>query len=78
MAKKAELDIKKIGSRLRELRKKKGLTQKDIVKIFKLSDQNLVSRYENGILNPPLKFLIEVSEYYNISLDWILKGKKSK
>jgi transcriptional regulator with XRE-family HTH domain len=73
-----EFDTKKIGNRLKEIRKKNGLTQKDIVKIFKLSDQNLVSRYENGILNPPLKFLIEFSEYFDVSLDWILKGKKTK
>jgi len=73
-----EFDLKKIGSRLKEVRKKNGLTQKDIVKIFKLSDQNLVSRYENGILNPRLKFLIEFSEYFDVSIDWILKGKETK
>lgn len=73
-----EFDSKKIGNRLKEIRKKNGLTQKDIVKIFKLSDQNLVSRYENGILNPPLKFLIDFSEYFDVAIDWILKGKELK
>jgi transcriptional regulator with XRE-family HTH domain len=73
-----EFDSKKIGNRLKEVRKKNALTQKDIVKIFKLSDQNLVSRYENGILHPPLKFLIDFSEYFDVAIDWILKGKETK
>ena len=57
--------------RIKSLREEHGLRQKDISKILNISRQ-LYSRYERGIQRLPVKHLITLSKYYNISVDYIL------
>ncbi|MBR6634731.1 MAG: helix-turn-helix transcriptional regulator [Clostridia bacterium] len=57
--------------RLKTLREEHGLRQKDIGKILNISRQ-LYSRYERGTQRLPIKHLITLSKYYNISIDYIL------
>ena len=65
------MDQKKIGSLLKELRKEKGLTQEQLAEHFLVSARS-VSRWENGINMPELSPLVELADFYNVSVDYIL------
>ena len=57
--------------RLKELRKKNYLTQKDISKKLKIS-QSLYSYYETGKKNIPIGILSKLAKEYNTSIDYIV------
>ncbi len=57
--------------RLKELRKKNNLTQKDISKKLKIS-QSLYSYYESGKKNIPVRILSKLAKEYNTSIDYIV------
>lgn len=59
-----------------ELRKKKGVSQKQAALDLGIS-QALLSHYEKGIRECGLDFLITLSNYYDVSVDALL-GKKPK
>ena len=58
-------------NRLKELRIKKNLYQKDIAKHLNMS-QNGYSQYETGITNIPTHILKNLALFYNTSVDYIL------
>ena len=57
--------------RLRDLREDKDLTQKQVGAIVGMS-QTGYSQYELGKNDIPTHVLITLSEYYNVSIDYIL------
>lgn len=59
------------GSRLRELRGKKKLTQTQVAKRLNLS-KAAISGYENNIKTPSIDVLIQLSILYGSSTDYIL------
>ncbi len=67
------MDQIKIGNCLKELRKEKGLTQEDLALILNVSRRS-VSRWETGSNLPDLDILIELSNYYEVSLIQLLDG----
>lgn len=69
------MNQQKIGGFLKELRKQKGLTQKQFAEIVNVSNRT-VSRWENGNNLPDLDILIEISDYYEIDLREILNGER--
>lgn len=75
--------MESIGSRLQRLRKKKAtflgiaeLKQADAAAEMGYSRARY-SNYENDIRNPQKEDLITLSEYYDTSIDYILKGEES-
>ena len=62
-----------------ELRKKKGVSQKQAALDLGISHA-LLSHYEKGIRECGLDFLITLSIYYDVSVDYLLgkKGGSSK
>ena len=58
-------------NRLKELRKEKNLLQKDIATFLKMS-QNGYSQYETEITDISTTILRHLSEFYNVSIDYIL------
>ncbi len=58
-----------------DLRKKKGVSQKQAALDLGIS-QALLSHYEKGIRECGLDFLITLSNYYDVSTDYLL-GKKA-
>ena len=60
-----------IGERLRELRKKKGLKQKDLAEILDI-DKTKISAYEINKNNPPDDIKVLLAQYFNVSLDYLL------
>lgn len=63
-------------NRLKVLRESKGLTQSELTKKFNINQGNY-SRYESGTLIPTTDTLIQLSEFYNVSIDYILGLDKS-
>ncbi|MFK4974487.1 XRE family transcriptional regulator [Lactococcus garvieae] len=57
--------------RLKELRKEKGYTQKELAKLIGFSYQNL-QKYEKGIAKPLNKNLIKLSEIFGVSVSYLL------
>lgn len=66
---------KKIGSRIQELRKKKGITQEDLANsIGKL--RPVIQRIEGGKVNPSIYTLREIAGGVGVSLEELLKVVK--
>lgn len=56
---------------LRELREDNDLTQQDIADVLGTTQQ-VYSRYEKGINEMPIRHIITLCKYYNVSSDYIL------
>lgn len=57
--------------RLRDLREDNDLTQKELAEMLHIR-QNTYSQYENGQRQVPIDILIKLSEWYRVSVDYIL------
>ena len=57
--------------RLKELRRQRGLTQAEVAKLVNYS-QNLISTWENGSHEPNITALITLSNYFNVSVDYMI------
>ena len=57
---------------LRSIREDRDLKQKDIAKILNVS-QNTYSQYETGNRQIPIVLLIKLADYYEVSVDYILR-----
>jgi len=58
------------AQRLRDLREDRDLTQEDIAKVIGTS-QSYYAQYENGKRELPFTRAIEISQFYNVSLDYL-------
>ena len=59
------------GLRLKELRKKRELTQKEVASRLDLHP-NTIRSYENNTLTPSVENLVDLAILYNSSVDYIL------
>lgn len=57
--------------RIEDLRTDHDLSQNDIAKILGCQ-REVYRRYEKGTRSIPVDFLIKLSQYYNVSVDYIL------
>lgn len=57
--------------RLKILRQKKNVLQKEVAEAINVSRTTYV-KYENGDSEPSHKILIQLAEYYDVSLDYLL------
>ena len=57
--------------RMRELREDHDLTQYDIAKLLKTTQQTY-SRYEQGINELPIRHLITLCQFYQVTSDYFL------
>ena len=62
-----------LGNTIAKLRKKAGLTQKQLADKLNVSDK-AVSKWENGGGYPEITILPQLSEILSISIDGLLKG----
>lgn len=59
------------GEVLKNLRKEKNITQKKLGEIFNLR-RTTISGYETGRKEPDFGTLIKISDYFNVSVDYLL------
>ena len=60
---------------LKEIRKKKNYNQLKVALDLSISREAL-SHYENGKRNPSLEMLVTFSNYFNVSIDYLITGKE--
>lgn len=64
---------KKIGARIRRLRKAAGLTQEGLAaSLDEATSQNTISSWENGVTLPPLARLIALSSIFDCDISYLL------
>ncbi len=71
------MDQMKIGSFLKELRKEKGLTQEQLAEQLNIAGRT-VSRWETGRNMPDISTLVELADYFQVSLTEIIDGEGSQ
>lgn len=64
-----------LSNRLRDLREDRDLTQGDIADFLHVSRQ-AYERYENGKRNIPNPTLIELSKFFDTSIDFLLRSNQ--
>lgn len=62
------------GKRLANLRKKKGLSQFELAKRLNISKSTL-GMYEINKREPNFETLIQIAEYFEVTLDYLIVGK---
>lgn len=63
--------------RLKDLRKEKGITIEKLA-IDLGSAKSTISRYENGLRDPKKDFLEMLSDYFNVSVDYLLGNSNNR
>ncbi|MBE6763808.1 MAG: helix-turn-helix transcriptional regulator [Ruminococcaceae bacterium] len=58
---------------LRTIRKQKHLSQLKVAMDLSISREAL-SYYENGKRSPDIAMLVRLSDYYNVSIDYLIRG----
>ena len=66
---------KECGGFISELRKEKELTQKELAEKINVSDK-AISRWETGKGYPDVTSLVSLSEYFDVSVNELLAGKR--
>ena len=69
------MDQKKIGGFLKELRNEKGITQEQLAEELGVSNRT-VSRWETGFNMPDISVLIEIADYFDVSIPEIINGER--
>ncbi len=67
--------MEKIGERLKEIRIKNNLSQKDMANKLNIGTYQAYQSYEAGRSNPPLEILRKISKEFDIDLHWLITGK---
>lgn len=57
--------------RIRDLREDRDISQGDIAR-YLMCDQSLYSKYERGEREIPLRLIIKLAEFYNVSIDYLV------
>ena len=66
-----------IGKTIQDLRKRKGLSQEELAEKIDVSRQ-AVSKWENGSSVPDVEKIIALSDFFQVSTDYLLKGKETE
>lgn len=66
------LDLEALGRKIKELRKRRGLTQETFANELNVSFQ-AVSNWERGIDSPDIDNLINIAKYFNVLVDELIR-----
>lgn len=72
-----------LGDRLKELRKEKKLTQDDLCnnlnkKFNTTINKGMISKWENSKEQPRLEYIINIADYFNIDISYLLGFEEKK
>lgn len=68
-------DIKQSGDRIRQLRIQSGYTQEKLAGVLNI-DRSLLSHIEAGKRGCSVDLLIQLSDFFDVSLDLLVLGKE--
>ena len=71
------MDQKKTGLLIKELRREKDLTQEQLSEILGVTNRS-VSRWENGTNMPGIDLMIEMADFFAISIEELLDGERKE
>lgn len=60
---------------LKTIRKQRNLNQQKVALDLNITREAL-SHYENGRREPSLAMLVKMSDYFNVSIDYLITGKE--
>jgi transcriptional regulator with XRE-family HTH domain len=60
---------------LKNIRKKRNLNQQKVAMDLNISREAL-SYYENGKREPSLQLLVQISKYFNVSINYLITGEE--
>ena len=66
-------DMKKSGSRIRQLRIQKGLTQEEVALLLNI-DRSFYGRIESGQKGCSIDIFVRLASFYETSLDYLIVG----
>lgn len=69
------MNTKKIGNFIFELRKEKGITQKQLADNLGVTDK-AVSRWETGKNYPDIELLEQIAQFFDVTVSELLEGKR--
>lgn len=61
------------GENLQKLRKEKNISQEQLAEELHVSRQT-IGKWENGVTYPETECLIQISDFFEVSIDTLLKG----
>jgi len=59
------------SDRLKELRKSKGITQKQVADFLSIAERNY-RRYEAGLVDPASSTAIKLADFFEVTVDYLL------
>ncbi len=68
------MNPKKIGNLIKDLRIKRDMSQEELANELFI-DRSVISKWESGKHIPDLKYLVKMSEMFNVSLDELVYGE---
>nr|WP_116316240.1 helix-turn-helix transcriptional regulator [Bacillus subtilis] len=66
-----------LGKRITSLRKQAGLTQEGLAKKLNIT-RSALSQYELGTREPNYDLLIKIADYFDVSIDFLLRGENKE
>ena len=66
-------DTKASGKRIKQLRQEMNLSQEQLAEKLNVS-QNMIAKIECGLRRPSVNFLIELAEFFETSIHYIVLG----
>jgi len=69
------MEQQKVGNFLKELRKEQNLTQEQFAEQLGVSGRT-ISRWETGTNMPDISLLVEIAEFYDVSISEIIDGER--
>lgn len=69
------LDAREIGQRIRSVRRNKKVRQRELGDILGFSE-NYIGKLETGKRIPSLDALVRIADYFDVSLDYLVRGKE--
>ena len=66
--------ISSIGTRIKELRKIKNISQEELANELSVSRQT-ISKWESDIVSPDINNIEMLSNFFEVSTDYIINGK---
>ena len=64
-----------LGSRINEYRRQRNITQEQLAESMGVTSQ-AVSKWENDISCPDISIMPQLADYFNVSLDKLLRGEE--
>ena len=72
-----QYDTKASGKRIKQLRQEMNLSQEQLAEKLNVS-QNMIAKIECGLRRPSVDFLIELAEFFETSIHYIVLGESKE